>query len=129
MLAMAPQMDLPAIAVRANRARASPESMASTVAAPLACALGAIAVVSKIQPNGSHGFTRIVLIFAFDRGSHEAAREVRASATCNGQRPESATAAWLRKPSRRTRQDVQAQRLLAKMQLMAALGGNGSEPS
>lgn len=74
-----PQVDFPVIAVRANLPGASPESMASTVAAPLERALGAIAGVSKIQSNSSQGTSTIVLEFALDRDIHEAAREVQAA--------------------------------------------------
>ncbi|THU05016.1 acriflavine resistance protein B [Lampropedia puyangensis] len=81
MLAVAPlpQVDFPVIEVRANLPGASPESMASTVAAPLERALGAIAGVTKIQSNSNQGSARVTLEFAFDRNINEAAREVQAA--------------------------------------------------
>lgn len=74
-----PQVDFPVIVVRANLAGASPESMASTVAAPLERALGAIAGVNKIQSNSNQGSTSVILEFALDRDINEAAREVQAA--------------------------------------------------
>ncbi|MCH1995506.1 efflux RND transporter permease subunit, partial [Achromobacter xylosoxidans] len=48
-----PQVDFPTIEVRAELPGASPESMASTVAAPLERALGGIAGVSAMSSSSN----------------------------------------------------------------------------
>ena len=74
-----PQVDFPTIEVRAELPGASPESMASTVAAPLERALGAIAGVSAMSSSSNQGATRVLLQFALDRNINEAARDVQAA--------------------------------------------------
>lgn len=74
-----PAVDFPVINVRANLPGASPESMASTVAAPLERALGNIAGVTRIQSGSNQGATEIMLEFDLDRDIDEAARDVQAA--------------------------------------------------
>jgi len=74
-----PQVDFPSIQVQASLPGASPESMASTVAAPLERALGSIAGVTRISSSSNQGSTRILLTFELDRNIDEAAREVQAA--------------------------------------------------
>ncbi|MDH2051936.1 efflux RND transporter permease subunit [Achromobacter marplatensis] len=74
-----PQVDFPTIEVRADLPGASPESMASTVAAPLERALGSIAGVSAMTSSSNQGATRVQLQFDLDRDINEAARDVQAA--------------------------------------------------
>jgi len=74
-----PEMDFPVITVSASLPGASPESMASTVAAPLERALGAISGVISITSSSNQGSTQIMLQFELDRDIDEAAREVQAA--------------------------------------------------
>lgn len=74
-----PQVDFPTIEVRASLPGASPESMASTVAAPLERALGSIAGVTEMQSSSSQGAMDINLRFELDRDINEAARDVQAA--------------------------------------------------
>ncbi len=74
-----PQVDFPTIEVRAELPGASPESMASTVAAPLERALGSIAGVSSMTSSSNQGATRVQLQFDLDRDINEAARDVQAA--------------------------------------------------
>ncbi|MGQ3075993.1 MAG: efflux RND transporter permease subunit, partial [Ferrovibrionaceae bacterium] len=73
-----PRVDFPVIQVRASLPGASPESMASTVAAPLERALGSIAGVASIRSSSNQGSTSVTLQFNLDRDIDEAAREVQA---------------------------------------------------
>ena len=87
-----PAVDFPAIEVRANLPGASPESMASTVAAPLERALGSIAGVTLIQSGSNQGATEIDLSFALDRDIDDAARDVQAAINAvRGQLPSGMT--------------------------------------
>ncbi|MEH3145862.1 MAG: efflux RND transporter permease subunit [Methylobacterium frigidaeris] len=74
-----PQVDFPTILVQAQMAGASPETMASTVAAPLERRLGQIADVDQMTSTSSVGSTRIVLQFGLDRDIDGAARDVQAA--------------------------------------------------
>ncbi|WP_251865003.1 efflux RND transporter permease subunit [Achromobacter sp. Marseille-Q4962] len=74
-----PQVDFPTIEVQAALPGASPESMASTVAAPLERALGGIAGVASMTSSSNQGATYIQLQFDLDRDIHEAARDVQAA--------------------------------------------------
>ncbi|RVU16008.1 efflux RND transporter permease subunit [Methylobacterium oryzihabitans] len=74
-----PQVDFPTILVQAQMAGASPETMASTVAAPLERRLGQIADVDQMTSTSSVGSTRIVLQFGLDRNIDGAARDVQAA--------------------------------------------------
>src|ERR1700722_14854034 len=74
-----PQVDFPTISVRATMAGASPDNMATTVAAPLERHLGQIADVTEMTSQNSVGTTRIVLQFGLDRDINGAARDVEAA--------------------------------------------------
>ncbi|MBS0320700.1 MAG: multidrug efflux RND transporter permease subunit [Proteobacteria bacterium] len=74
-----PQVDFPTIAVSANLAGASPETMASTVATPLERSLGRIAGVTEMTSTSSLGSTRVVLQFDLSRDIDGAARDVQAA--------------------------------------------------
>ena len=78
-VASLPQIDIPTIAVQANLAGASPETMASTVATPLERALGRIAGVTEMTSYSSLGSSRIILQFDLDRAVNGAARDVQAA--------------------------------------------------
>jgi len=74
-----PQIDFPVILVQAQMAGASPDTMATTVAAPLERRLGAIADVNEMTSTNSLGSTRIVLLFGLNRDIDGAARDVQAA--------------------------------------------------
>ncbi|WP_375408341.1 efflux RND transporter permease subunit [uncultured Methylobacterium sp.] len=74
-----PQVDFPVILVQAQMPGASPETMATTVAAPLERRLGIIADVSEMTSTSSTGTVRIVLMFGLDRNIDGAARDVQAA--------------------------------------------------
>src|ERR1700759_1626489 len=74
-----PQVDYPTISVRAQMAGASPQGMATTVAAPLERHLGQIANVTEMTSSSSVGSTRITLQFGLDRDINGAARDVQAA--------------------------------------------------
>ncbi|KMO11740.1 efflux RND transporter permease subunit [Methylobacterium platani] len=74
-----PQIDFPTILVQAQMPGASPDTMATTVAAPLERRLGQIADVDQMTSTSSVGQTRIVLQFGLDRDINGAARDVQAA--------------------------------------------------
>src|SRR5881396_1540311 len=74
-----PQVDFPTITVQAALPGASPEIMASSVAAPLERQLGHIAGVSEITSASYFGSTSITLQFDLDRNIDGAARDVQAA--------------------------------------------------
>ncbi|SES65752.1 efflux RND transporter permease subunit [Thorsellia anophelis] len=74
-----PNIDLPVITVSASLSGANPETMASSVAAPLEAALGTIAGVEEMTSTNSLGSTRIVLLFDISKDINDAAREVQAA--------------------------------------------------
>ncbi|GEO99828.1 efflux RND transporter permease subunit [Methylobacterium haplocladii] len=74
-----PQVDFPVILVQAQMAGASPETMATTVAAPLERRLGIIADVNEMTSTSSTGTVRIVLLFGLNRDIDGAARDVQAA--------------------------------------------------
>jgi multidrug efflux pump len=74
-----PQVDFPVILVQAQMAGASPETMATTVAAPLERRLGAIADVTEMTSTSSLGSARLVLMFGLNRDIDGAARDVQAA--------------------------------------------------
>jgi multidrug efflux pump len=74
-----PQVDFPTILVTAQMPGASPETMATSVAAPLERHLGQIAAVSEITSENNLGTTRITLQFNLDRDINGAARDVQAA--------------------------------------------------
>ena len=74
-----PQVDFPVILVQAQMAGASPETMATTVAAPLERRLGVIADVNEMTSTSSTGTVRIILLFGLNRDIDGAARDVQAA--------------------------------------------------
>ncbi|RXF67822.1 efflux RND transporter permease subunit [Hansschlegelia zhihuaiae] len=78
-VASMPNVEFPAIFVSASRPGAAPDVMASTVAAPLERALGAISGVTELTSASSLGSTRIAIQFDLDRNIDDAARDVQAA--------------------------------------------------
>ncbi|MBU6449589.1 MAG: efflux RND transporter permease subunit [Rhodospirillales bacterium] len=74
-----PPIAFPTIQVQAQMAGASPETMATTVAAPLERHLGAISDVTEMTSQSGVGSTQIVLQFGLDRNINGAARDVEAA--------------------------------------------------
>jgi multidrug efflux pump len=74
-----PQVDFPIVSVQANMAGASPDTMASAVAAPLERHLGQIADVNEMTSQSTLGSSRITLQFGLDRDIDGAARDVQAA--------------------------------------------------
>ena len=74
-----PQVDFPVISVQANMPGASPDTMATSVAAPLERHLGQIADVNEMTSQSTLGSTRITLQFGLDRDIDGAARDVQAA--------------------------------------------------
>ena len=74
-----PQVDFPIVSVRANMPGASPDTMASAVAAPLERHLGQIADVNEMTSQSTQGSTFITLQFGLDRNIDGAARDVQAA--------------------------------------------------
>jgi multidrug efflux pump len=74
-----PQVDFPTISVSASLPGASPEIMASSVAAPLERQLGHIAGVTEITSASYFGTTSITLQFELSRNIDGAARDVQAA--------------------------------------------------
>ena len=74
-----PQVDIPTITVNAQLPGASPDTVASTVAAPLERHLGQIANVTEMTSSSGIGQTRITLQFGLDRDIDGAARDVQAA--------------------------------------------------
>ena len=78
-VASLPNVEFPAIFISASRPGADPAVMASTVAAPLERALGAISGVTELTSASSLGSTRIAVQFDLDRNIDDAARDVQAA--------------------------------------------------
>jgi multidrug efflux pump len=74
-----PQVDFPTIQVRAALPGASPETMATSVAAPLEKRLGTIAGVSEMTSQSGIGSAQITLQFDLSRDVDGAARDVQAA--------------------------------------------------
>lgn len=74
-----PQVDFPTITVAATLPGASPEIMASSVAAPLEKQLGHIAGVNEMTSSSVFGSTSITLQFDLNRNIDGAARDVQAA--------------------------------------------------
>ncbi|HET6184296.1 MAG TPA: efflux RND transporter permease subunit [Acetobacteraceae bacterium] len=74
-----PQVDFPTIAVLAQLPGAGPETVATSVAAPLERHLGQIADVTQMTSTSSVGQCRIVLQFGLNRDINGAARDVEAA--------------------------------------------------
>ena len=74
-----PQVDFPTITVGASLPGASPEIMASSVAAPLERQLGHIAGITEMTSSSTLGTTSITLQFDLNRDINGAARDVEAA--------------------------------------------------
>jgi hydrophobe/amphiphile efflux-1 (HAE1) family protein len=74
-----PQVDFPTIQVSAGLPGADPETMATSVAAPLERQLGHIAGVTEMTSTSYRGSTSIVLQFDLNRNIDGAARDVQAA--------------------------------------------------
>jgi multidrug efflux pump len=74
-----PQVDFPTISVNAGLPGADPETMATSVAAPLERQLGHIAGVTEMTSVNNRGSTSITLQFDLDRNIDGAARDVQAA--------------------------------------------------
>src|SRR6516225_11796812 len=78
-VASMPTVDFPTITVSANRPGADPETIASTVAAPLERRLGEIPGVTELTSRSSLGMSRITVQFDLNRNIEGAARDVQAA--------------------------------------------------
>jgi len=78
-VASIPTVDLPTLRVSASRPGADPETMASSVAAPLERRLGAIAGVTEITSVSSLGLATIAIQFDLTRPIDKAAQDVQAA--------------------------------------------------
>jgi multidrug efflux pump len=74
-----PQVDFPTVSVSAQLPGASPEVVATSLAAPLERHLGQIADVSEMTSQSQTGQARITLQFGLDRDINGAARDVQAA--------------------------------------------------
>src|SRR5271157_1175915 len=74
-----PQVDYPTIAVSSSLPGASPQTMATSVAAPLERQFGHIAGVTEMTSTSNLGSTSIVLQFDLNRDINGAARDVQAA--------------------------------------------------
>jgi multidrug efflux pump len=74
-----PQVDFPTISVSAQLPGASPEVVATSLAAPLERHLGQIADVTEMTSQSQTGQARITLQFGLDRDINGAARDVQAA--------------------------------------------------
>src|SRR6202163_3776707 len=79
-----PQVDFPTIQVQAQLAGASPDTMASTVAAPLERQFGQISGVTQLTSTSVLGATSITLQFDLSRNVDAAAQDVQAAITAAG---------------------------------------------
>jgi multidrug efflux pump subunit AcrB len=79
-----PQVDFPTIQISAQLPGASPETMASAVAAPLERQFGQISGVTQMTSTSTLGQTSIVLQFQLDRNIDAAAQDVQAAITAAG---------------------------------------------
>ena len=71
-----PQVDFPTISVSASLPGADPETMSTSVAAPLERQFGRIAGITEMTSTSSRGSTSITLQFELDRDIDGAARDV-----------------------------------------------------
>ncbi len=74
-----PQVEYPVIQVQASLPGASPETMASAVAAPLERSFGRIAGVTEMTSTSLLGASTVVLQFDLNRNINAAARDVQAA--------------------------------------------------
>jgi hydrophobe/amphiphile efflux-1 (HAE1) family protein len=83
-IAPLPQVDFPTVAVSAQLAGASPDTMAATVASPLERQFGQIAGVTQMTSVSTLGSTAITLQFDLNRNVDAAAQDVQAAITAAG---------------------------------------------
>ena len=74
-----PQVDFPTISVSASLPGADPETMSTSVAAPLERQFGRIAGVTEMTSVSNRGSTSITLQFELNRDINGAARDVQAA--------------------------------------------------
>jgi hydrophobic/amphiphilic exporter-1 (mainly G- bacteria), HAE1 family len=79
-----PQVDFPTIQVSASLPGASPDTMATTVAAPLEYQFSEIAGVSQLTSTSVLGNTQIVVQFDLDRNIDAAAQDVQSAIVAAG---------------------------------------------
>ncbi len=79
-----PQVDFPTLQVSASLPGASPETMASAVAAPLERQLSQIPGVTQLTSSSALGATSITVQFDLDRNIDGAAQDVQAAITAAG---------------------------------------------
>jgi len=75
-VASLPQVEFPVISVMANLPGANPETMASSIAAPLEKSFGRIAGITEMTSSSTLGSSRITMQFDLDRKIDGAARDV-----------------------------------------------------
>ena len=78
-VAALPSIDIPTIVVFASRPGADPETMASSIAAPLERRLGTIAGVTELTSVSSTGTANIIMQFDISRDVDSAAHDVEAA--------------------------------------------------
>jgi len=78
-VAALPSVDIPTIVVFAARPGADPETMASSIAAPLERRLGEIAGVTELTSNSGTGTSTIIVQFEVNRDLDSAAHDVQAA--------------------------------------------------
>jgi multidrug efflux pump subunit AcrB len=78
-VASLPDVDFPVIGVNAGLPGASPETMASSVAAPLERQFGRVAGINQMTSSSTLGSTSVVLQFDINRNIDAAARDVQAA--------------------------------------------------
>ncbi len=74
-----PQVDFPTISVQAQLPGAEPQTMATSVAAPLERQFARIAGISEMTSQSNRGSTRVNLQFDLDRDINGAARDVQSA--------------------------------------------------
>src|SRR5437899_1565067 len=74
-----PNIDFPTLQVEGNLAGASPETMASSVAAPMERQFSTIAGLENMTSSSSRGQTNVTLQFALDRNIDAAAQDVQSA--------------------------------------------------
>ncbi len=74
-----PQVDFPTISVQASLPGANPETMSTSVAAPLERQFGRIAGVAEMTSTSYQGSSSITLQFDLNRDIDGAARDVQAA--------------------------------------------------
>lgn len=78
-VASLPEVSFPTIMVQASLPGASPQTMASSVAAPLERAMGQIAGITEMTSSSSQGSTSVHIQFELARDINGAARDVQAA--------------------------------------------------